>query len=240
MPALTTSVDESTTRFPTDTANPSPGATYTIDDEAIVVHGSALSGLKGGDYTVWIVQRGFAGTTAATHSPGATLTRYYPDAASAGGGGEQMVRLLGPFTVNFDDSDLDPPQPGKFLSDEILDAGTLVYQAFFAITDDWVGSGDARVTISAGAPADWANTEVNVVTYKLRIAGTPQQASGSEPFTFNFVVNYNQNGQITDPQVTYLAVPSKLAVVVHDEVFAAVASSAGSVKVWVLILQPAG
>jgi len=71
---------------------------YTVDDEAIRVIGRAHE-------ETWLVDRAIAGTTAASHSSGATLTRYFPDAAG-GVGTEQTVRLLGPFTINHDDPGL--------------------------------------------------------------------------------------------------------------------------------------
>jgi hypothetical protein len=83
--ALTSAVNASIQRFPTDTPNPAPGSYYTIDDENIVVLGAELSGTQGGDYTVWVVERGAAGTTAASHLSGAPLTRYYPEAPGLSG-----------------------------------------------------------------------------------------------------------------------------------------------------------
>lgn len=67
---------------------PEPGAYFTVDSEAIRFLGTSR-GATGRAFTrgYWSVDRGVAGTTKATHSNGATLTRYYPDSASAGGGG---------------------------------------------------------------------------------------------------------------------------------------------------------
>ena len=50
---------------------------YTIDSEAIRVVGRAIE-------DSWLVERGIAGTAAASHISGATLTRYFPDAATSG------------------------------------------------------------------------------------------------------------------------------------------------------------
>lgn len=52
---------------------------FTVDSEALRVVGRAHE-------TTWLVERGIAGTTAATHSSAATLTRYYPDGATGAGG----------------------------------------------------------------------------------------------------------------------------------------------------------
>ena len=67
---------------------PAPGTFITIDDEAMKVNGAAR-GADGRSFTrdYLSVDRGVAGTTKATHSNGATLTPYYPDAPGGGSGG---------------------------------------------------------------------------------------------------------------------------------------------------------
>jgi hypothetical protein len=74
-------------------------AFYQLDSEVVKVVGV--------DYrepTRWAVLRGEAGTTAAAHSSGATLTRYYPDAPGGGDGIPQGGPLSAP--LDADDNDL--------------------------------------------------------------------------------------------------------------------------------------
>jgi hypothetical protein len=70
-------------------AAPPPGSYLTVDSEAIRFNG-ATRGAQGRGFTrdYWSVDRGVAGTTKATHSNGATLAQYYPDAAGASGGAD--------------------------------------------------------------------------------------------------------------------------------------------------------
>lgn len=86
MATITANISAEDSILPVSEQAPSPGAYYTIDDEAVRLLGSQLSPTQGEDRTRWLVERAVAGTTAATHTSGATLTRYYPDAASVGGG----------------------------------------------------------------------------------------------------------------------------------------------------------
>lgn len=79
MTALAAAIDATQTLIPTD-AGLTNGTFqyplyYTVDSEAIRVVGRAIE-------TTWLVERGIAGTTAASHSSSATLTRYYPEGAT--------------------------------------------------------------------------------------------------------------------------------------------------------------
>lgn len=125
MPALTEAVNATARLFPTDTVEPAPGL-YLIDSELVRVGGSQLTGAVGGERTVWIVERGYAGTTAASHNSGAALARHYPDAPGAGGGGDSATQLLGPFTVNYND----PGVGDDFVSVAALPAGAIVIDAW--------------------------------------------------------------------------------------------------------------
>ena len=71
---------------------PPPGSYVTIDSEAIRINGAAR-GAQGRNFTrdYLAVDRGVAGTTKATHSNGATLTPYYPDAPGGTGSGGVTV-----------------------------------------------------------------------------------------------------------------------------------------------------
>ena len=76
-----------------DEAAPSPGAFFTIDDESIRLVGSQRP-IPSQPSTIWIVERGVAGTTAATHADEATLTRYYPEAPGGGTGSVEPPLVL--------------------------------------------------------------------------------------------------------------------------------------------------
>lgn len=97
MTTLSANVTADDVELPTDTADPEPGSLWTLGDEVIEVGGSASAGTDefgrrlpgvGFGKKRWIVQRAVAGTTAASHLSGATLTRYYPDAPGAVGGAD--------------------------------------------------------------------------------------------------------------------------------------------------------
>jgi hypothetical protein len=79
MTMLTANVSATQTLLPVDGASQyfgDVGGYYNLGSEAIKVVGTTA--------TSWLVERGIAGTTAAVHSSGATLTRYYPDASTGG------------------------------------------------------------------------------------------------------------------------------------------------------------
>jgi hypothetical protein len=85
------------------------GGTYTIDSESIEVGGPHLPDAKTTSIPNgrWAT-RGFAGSTKATHTSGATLTRYYPEAPGGTGSGGVTV-----------DNTVDPP----FAASTVIAAG---------------------------------------------------------------------------------------------------------------------
>ena len=85
MATIIANISASATTWPVS-AQVAPGW-YTIDSENVQVTNSAFGHSEFVDDFYASVERGVAGTTAVSHSSGATLTRYYPDAVSAGGGG---------------------------------------------------------------------------------------------------------------------------------------------------------
>lgn len=98
MTALTAAASSTAPLLYTDTEAPN-GSTWTLGDESIIVVGSRRP-QPGDDRTIWLVERGYAGTAADAHDSGDTLTRYYPEApATAGQGAAQTVSLLGPFAI---------------------------------------------------------------------------------------------------------------------------------------------
>lgn len=93
MTTLVQDATDSIALFVTDTDGVI-GQNWKVDDEIVLITGSGPR--REGDPSVfdwgedkkrWTVDRAVAGTTAASHSSGATLTRYYPDAPSPDGGG---------------------------------------------------------------------------------------------------------------------------------------------------------
>jgi hypothetical protein len=89
------------------------GAFFTIDDEVIQFEGYERNQTYGRElWTVneahWYVQRGLAGTTAASHLSGAILTRYYPDAPGGDAIGAGSTTLSGPVEIVPPDDESDP------------------------------------------------------------------------------------------------------------------------------------
>ncbi len=96
------------------------------------------------------VARGMAGSTAVTHTSGATLTPYYPDAPSGGGGGGGGAQVLDPFSVAWNDAGLF--DNGVNIG-PVLAADTLVLFAWIKPTTIWVGSGHEDFYIGVGDAA---------------------------------------------------------------------------------------
>jgi hypothetical protein len=101
------------------------------------------------------VRRAMAGTSAATHAQGITLTPVYPESASSAGS-EQTVRLLGPFTITFA-TDLENVSgaagpPYHELAD--LAAGVVVVRAVALTRVPWVLASGATAVVLAVAITD--------------------------------------------------------------------------------------
>jgi hypothetical protein len=88
MATLSANISATQTVVPVSGTAPEPGSYFTLNSEAVRFLGTSR-GPGGRSFlrSFWSVDRGVAGTTKATHSSGATLTQYYPDAAGSGGGG---------------------------------------------------------------------------------------------------------------------------------------------------------
>jgi hypothetical protein len=104
MATITSNITATQTVIPVDVAVGIPDTFYTIDSEAIRLLGTSR-GPDGRAFrrTYWSVDRGLAGTTAATHSSGASLTQYYPDAEGGGGGGGVVILTGNAFPPTVDD-----------------------------------------------------------------------------------------------------------------------------------------
>lgn len=96
------------------------------------------------------VERGWSGTTPATHSNGATLTTLW--VPSTGGGGQEQVIPLGPFTVTFDN-----PEPfifeganGTWLHLADVVAGTRIVAGYVTVITGW-DTDSANVSIMNSA-----------------------------------------------------------------------------------------
>jgi hypothetical protein len=102
------------------------------------------------------VRRAMAGTSAAIHAQGITLTPVYPESASSAGS-EQTIRLLGPFirTAAQVNAGTDVA-PGKKLNLVAIEANVLVVRAWAFFTGGWVGTNPdpAKVTIGVDLESD--------------------------------------------------------------------------------------
>jgi hypothetical protein len=87
------------------------------------------------------VRRAAAGTTAAIHAQGITLTPVYPESSSSAGS-EQTIRLLGPYRVNYNDVGLRDPDNfvGVRISNEPLTEDMVVLKVWAEYVTQWAGS----------------------------------------------------------------------------------------------------
>jgi hypothetical protein len=156
-----------------DGAAVTPGLRVRVDDELIdfirfepypYINGVRQKGL---DATRWVVTRGVADSVAASHLSGATLTAAVQASVSsetlappdpfADAGGEQTIRLLGPFvrTAAQVNAGTDVA-PGKKLNLVAIEANVLVVRAWAFFTGGWVGTNPdpAKVTIGVDLESD--------------------------------------------------------------------------------------
>jgi hypothetical protein len=84
------------------------------------------------------VRRAVAGTTAATHAQGITLTPVYPESASSAGS-EQTIRLLGPTNITFETPDI-----GNSAVVLTIPAGATVIKAALFTTTFWEQAASAN------------------------------------------------------------------------------------------------
>jgi hypothetical protein len=155
-----------------DGAAVTPGLRVRVDDELIdfirfepypYINGVRQKGL---DATRWVVTRGVGDSMPASHLAGATLTAAVQASVSsetlappdpfADAGGEQTVRLLGPFTITFA-TDLEnvsgaASPPHHELSD--LAAGVVVVRAVALTRVPWVLASGATAIVLAVAITD--------------------------------------------------------------------------------------
>lgn len=89
------------------------------------------------------VERGYAGTTAATHSSGATLTPLYIPSVPVGG--VQQVRLLGPYEFNYNTPGIDS---GLYLTGVFeFTAGMILLDLWVEIVTAWDPGGTPNTTL---------------------------------------------------------------------------------------------
>jgi hypothetical protein len=170
MATLTANINATQTVIPVSGSVPETGSFFTLDSEAIRFLGTSR-GADGRAFlrSYWSVERGVAGTTAATHSNGATLTQYYPDAVGGVGGSGVTV-----------DNGTDPPEAVTTLvAPEVrLDAGTADLSRVF-----WAGSGSAQ---SVDGDDSWHDLSID-----LAASGFPETIgySTDDPTQFEALVD---------------------------------------------------
>lgn len=127
MTALRADINAETRFIPVSVviSNPTYPLFYDLGDETIKVVGRA-------DTTEWEVERGAGDSGATSHTKGTVLIA---NASPFGaGGGEQRVRLLGPFNITFETANLGSSS-GVELAD--LDAGVWVISSWALFTQEW-------------------------------------------------------------------------------------------------------
>jgi hypothetical protein len=90
-----------------------------------------------------------------------------PEQATQGEGGAQTIRLLGPFTVSWDDPDI--LDPGVHLVD--IDGPCLVLRMPVFITEQWTAAGASYLHLKpqVGAPT-WSDPDYHVVEMEVFLA----------------------------------------------------------------------
>lgn len=237
MVQLAADVDASTQLFTTDTEATEFGGYYTVDDEVVRLTGLGPSAAPFRN-KVWFVHRGQAGTTAASHSSGTAVEQYYPEAP--GGGGEQTVRLLGPYRVNHDDPDIAsnpgwPTWPGTLLTDDIP-AGALLIAAHCENPEPWdLDADNAALLLYAGSDQDGDNGPWEVSRY---LVGANN--STAAPFVATPLIIGNPNGnaqQLQGKPKTYRfgTTGNKVNVLA----FQVASATQGYADIYLLIAEPA-
>lgn len=93
MTTLAANLSASASTLQVDAAVANPAPYYKIDNEVVQIVQPSLTVQDGTSpnrsrsNVLWVIERAISGTTAATHSSGATLTPVYDPAVAAGGGG---------------------------------------------------------------------------------------------------------------------------------------------------------
>jgi hypothetical protein len=142
MATLTGNISASQTVIPVSGDAPQTGSFFTVDSESIQFLGTSR-GPQGRSFLrdYWSVDRGVAGTTAATHSNGATLTQYYPDAAGGVGGSGVTV-----------DNGTDPPAAVTTLAaaGAVIAGDTATVPTVIVSSDDPGAIGAGRLWLRMG------------------------------------------------------------------------------------------
>lgn len=129
MVTLAAGVSSTATTWSLSAALPAGTDYLQVDEELVAVVTPAIRPSQRDDPTLFCeVVRGMAGTQA-THAQGATLTTL-PAPPLGGGDGTQTVRLLGPFTVNFNDT-------FPVTTTLVVPAGALVLSGLCFVTTAW-------------------------------------------------------------------------------------------------------
>ena len=164
-----------------------PGLTLRVDDERMIFESFARLPVPrqtepGRNTTRWHVQR----SRPVEHDAGATVLLALPASVSGdlevppspfAGTGEQTIRLLGPYIVNFDHADVNNDL--IYVAD--LDAGLLVFDAWFVAPTEWMAGGDNLNDYYIGVEQDGQNLYVS--EYSLVSTSTtasPQDTDGTK------------------------------------------------------------
>lgn len=199
-----------------------PGDYKTIDSETIVIRTVDTPTRAYGDdarYRV-TVYRGSEGTRKSAHAASAELAAY-----SGGGGGEQTVRLLGPFTVTHETPNVATWGAATF--GPTIEAGAVVVALWAVVTEEWndtPGNGALGLTTDVGA------IKADIVT-GIVWEGDPE-------FTYTAGLGYapwTYPGSGASVAVPYsVEADAKLNIWIPG----AAAATTGEIKVYALIAEP--
>jgi hypothetical protein len=259
MTILTSGIDTTQSVIPVTGTAPITGSYFTLDSEAIRFLGTSR-GPDGRSFLrdYWSVDRGVAGTTAASHSGGATLTQYHPDAAGGTGSGGVNV-----------DNGTDPPaavtdfvMPGAVITDGSADlSGVLQFRLLgpftvTAATPD-LGDGAFLANIPAGATVirAWPVVDVGFDNSALLVIGLGSSDFGPPDDDYGNLATFDVASTNGNPGYEFSAAqlaigsagpPSTTASFIGRAIDAAVlvaysaqAPSVGSCRVYAIIAVPA-
>ena len=155
-----------------------------------------------------------------------------PPRVESGAGGEQTIRLLGPFPVAFDDTGFIEPDlegPGVVVSDT-LSAGTTVLDAWAVATATFTQTGGAIGTIWIGI------SDPETPSFLL----DPRQVVTTYDLSVNQGISTNFPGHIGTGLTAYTPRGSAVDFVIHAAWDTSGTPTGGSMNVYALIAEPAG
>lgn len=229
MTTLAANLSSSATTMRVNAADDDPAPYYQIDDEIVQLQANSTtvndpfySPYRTRDETLWQIERAVSGTTATSHLSGATLTPVYDPST---GGGEQTVRLLGPYAVSHETPAIDSGAIVATLPD-----GVAVVRVSIIPLATWNDTAELGVFITDAALEDWTDA----LCY---LTETTPSATNTAWLQEGYNVAMGQQPGIfadkSEPPLVLTKVDAKLVFISTG------APTAGSAQIYVFIAEPA-